>query len=101
MARRLTPLPVTSIGTWENSRIVDAIIDEAELGQFFNASLLVDQVLRDDRIRGVFMTRVYGLLGKPLHLEPAKGPRSGEAKGKKIADEVEAEWCDLFAHDAL
>jgi phage gp29-like protein len=99
--RRFTPQPVTQIGTWESARIVDAIIDEMEMGQFFNASLLVDQVLRDDRIRGVLTARIYGLLGRDFKLEPATGIKGGEGRGRKIAEEIEYYWPEMFPHDAL
>jgi phage gp29-like protein len=95
--KRPRPQPVTSIGTWDGARTVDAIIDEAEMGQFFNAALLVDQVLRDDRVRGVMNTRISGLLGRKLKLEPARDI----ARARKVADEIDEEWAKMFPHDAI
>lgn len=95
--KRYQQQSVASIGTWDNSRVVDSIVDQAEAGDFYNAALLVDQILRDDRIRGVLMTRVYGLLGKPLELEPARDI----AKARKVAEEIDEDWAQLFPHDAI
>ncbi len=93
----LQQMPVYSIGTWEQVRDIDNIINEAEDGLFYNAARLVDQVLRDDRIYSVFMTRVLALLGKDLEFEPAKDT----AQGRTIAEDLEEEWPSMVQHSAL
>jgi phage gp29-like protein len=90
-------MPISSIGSWDGARVIDAIIDEVEIGHFFNGSLLVDQVLRDDRLRGVLSTRVGGLLGRDFYLKPAKDT----ARGRKIAEEIEEGWETMFPAEAV
>lgn len=98
MAKPLQPMPVSSIGTWDDVRVVDSIIDECENGYFFNSALLVDQVLRDDRIHSTVLTRVLGLLGKTLEFEPAEEEND---TARTIAEEVETDWPSLFPHSAM
>jgi phage gp29-like protein len=93
----LTQMPITSIGTWDNVRTVDAIVDEAESGLFVNSARLVDQVLRDDRIFSTIMTRILGLLGKPQEFEPAKDT----AAGRKLAEDLEVLFPDFVDHTSL
>jgi phage gp29-like protein len=88
---------IYTVSTWESVRSVDNIVSEAEQGYFYNAALLVDQILRDDRIYGTLMTRVLGLLGKPLEFEPAKDT----ARGRNVAEEIEEDWPTLFGHAAV
>lgn len=96
MAKPLIPLPISSIGTWDSVRVVDNIVAEAEDGMFVNSARLIDQILRDDRINSVVMTRILALLGRELEFEPAKD--SGQ--GRKIAEDIEADWPTMFAHSA-
>lgn len=90
-------MQISRLTSYDNVRIVDAIVDEGEDGYFANTARLVDQVLRDARLCSVLMTRVLGLLGKKLDLEPAKDT----AKGRKIAEEIESDWPSMFSHAAL
>ncbi len=103
MARRTPalPLPTVSAGFNANIRAVNQILDEAEEGCFYNAARLVTRCMRDDRIYSTVTTRVLALLGKHLDFEPSKGPKSGEARGRKIAEEIESEWPSMFARSAL
>ena len=93
----VTQIPIAQIATYENVRAVDAIVEEAERGYFLNAALLVDQVLRDARIFSVLMTRILGLLGKPVEFEPPKET----ARATNLAKEIEGYWPRFFPHAAL
>jgi phage gp29-like protein len=98
MARMpLIQQPITSIGTWDNVRTIDAIVDEAENGQFANSARLVDQVLRDDRAFSSAMTRILGLLGKPQEFKPWKDT----AQGRNQAEELKTMWPDMCEHSSL
>jgi phage gp29-like protein len=88
---------LTSIASYDNVRIVDQIIDEMESGYFFNSARLVDLVLRDARLMAVMSTRISGLLGEELDLEPAKDT----ARAEKIAEELEKDWSCMFSHSAV
>jgi hypothetical protein len=90
-------VPIASLVATERQRVVDAIVTQVEDGIFYEGSLLVDLVLRDDRIRGVLMQLVQGLLGKQLELEPAKD----NGTHRSIADEIEVLWPAMFEESAL
>ncbi len=92
---------LTALGSYENVRYIDSIIDEMESGYFYNSARLVDRVLRDARLFAVLNTRISGLLGQKIEFEPAKGPKQGEGRGNKIADEVEQDWPRMFSRAAL
>ncbi len=96
-----TQTMLTGITTYDNVRVVDAIIDEMETGFFFNSARLVDLVLRDARVCAVLSTRISGLLGQKIEFEPAKGPKQGEGRGTKIAEDIETDWPRMFPHSAL
>jgi phage gp29-like protein len=93
---------ISGVTTYDNVRIVDAIVDEGEQGIFINSARLVDQVLRDARIYSTAMTRILGLLGKPLEFEPAE-ISDGRTKttAERYAKECESEWPRMFEHSAL
>lgn len=100
---------ISRLTSYDGVRYVDAIVDEGEDGYFTNAARLVDQILRDARICSVLSTRILGLLGKPVEFEPAvkpepdkkKGRRSGEARARKIAEEIESDWPQMFPRATL
>lgn len=92
-----TQVQIGSVATYENVRLIDAIIDESEQGFFLNSALLADQVLRDARVYSTLMTRVGGLLGKPKIYEPAKDTK----KGAMEAEEFERTFDCMFEHSAL
>ena len=56
---------VTSPGT-DSFRTLHSILRELEGGQFRDAALLVDAMMRDDRIFSCVHTRLNGLLGTPI-----------------------------------
>ncbi len=92
---------LTALGSYENVRYIDSIVDEMESGYFYNSARLVDRVLRDARLFAVLNTRISGLLGQKIEFEPAKGPKQGEAKGVKIAEDIETDWPKMFPHASL
>jgi hypothetical protein len=92
-----TQVQIGSVTTYENVRLIDCIVDEAEQGFYLNAALLCDQVLRDARIYSTLMTRVGGLLGKPKDFEGAKDTK----KATLDAEEFERLFDCMFEHAAL
>ncbi len=92
---------LTALGSYENVRYIDSIIDEMEAGYFYNSARLVDRVLRDARLTAVLNTRISGLLGQKVEFESAKGPKKGEKRGEKIAEALEEDWPKMFPHAAL
>jgi phage gp29-like protein len=76
---------------WEKVGSITGILSNLEQGVFYDASLLVDQMMRDDRIKATFSTRLTSVLGQPMHMEPS-------AIGEKRADK-RAQRCAEDAHD--
>lgn len=97
-----TQVMITGVTTYDNVRIIDSIVDEAEQGIYINSARLVDQVLRDARIYSTIMTRIGGLLGKVLEFTAAD-PSDGRNKStaEKYAEDIESDWSDMFEHSAL
>lgn len=77
--------------------VLDCVIGELDVGNFYGPALLVDQVLRDDRVRGVFEQRAGALLGKPRTLKP--GDES--TKAEQISQIVDELWSVMFPTDVL
>jgi phage gp29-like protein len=97
MPRIEAELTVTQTPVVDGVRTIDGIIANAELGIFYDSALLGDYVMRDDRCASVMMTRVLGLLGVPLKMEPPKD----NARHRKIAEEIEYEWESIFSDAEL
>ena len=83
--------PVATFTHWSVPRVRGALL-LLEQGDFYEAALLADQMLRDDRIAAVLDTRVNGVLGLPVTLDPADG-------GEKVAAEVERIYWRIFPED--
>lgn len=96
-----TPVMLTGVTTYDNVRIIDSIVDEGEQGIYINSARLVDQVLRDARIYSTLMTRIGGLLGKPLEFESAEGTGVRKDSAAKSAKDIESDWQSMFPHDQL
>ena len=75
----------------------DSIVADLDMGQFYAPALLVDQILRDERVRGAFEQRCGTLLGKPLAFEPADESQQAQ----DVALEVEELWARIFPADTL
>jgi hypothetical protein len=89
-------LPTFSYAEFDRAPQIKGILVALESGQFYNAALLCDAMLRDDRVSGVMMTRLNGLLGTPLEFEPAKDT----ALGNKIAAAAKKAWPKMFPASA-
>jgi phage gp29-like protein len=82
---------------WERVGSITGILQALEMGIFYDAALLVSQMYRDDRIRGVMNVRVQSVLGAPMHMETDEDDE--RKKVAKICEEAEENW-PLFAPDA-
>ncbi len=91
-----TPPPGTFTYDYHYRR-ASQIMDESDDGYFYNSARFIDGALRDARLSSTLTTRTSGLLGKPLNLEPPKD----NARHQKIADEVKADWPEMFGHSTL
>lgn len=96
------PMMINGVTTYDNVRTVDSIVDEGEQGIFINAARLGDQVLRDARIYSTLMTRILGVLGKPMEMEAAEvSDGRTTSTAERYAKECESEWPCMFEHSSL
>lgn len=87
------PLSVHSWGEWDRDvSKVKSALRQMENGEFGQAAQLADAMGRDDRVEGVFGTRVEGLLGLPMQFEP----RGDGRKAKVVAKDVEERFWGMF-----
>lgn len=82
---------------WEKVGSVTGILADLEQGQFYTGSLLVEQMMRDDRVRAVLNTLIMSVLGREKHWE-AEGDTG---KAQKIADEIDEQWDDMVPEEEL
>ena len=85
--------PVATFTNWSVPRVRQALL-LLEQGDFYEAALLADQMLRDDRVAGVMDTRVNGILGLPVSFEAPDGT-------DKLAAEVESVYWRIFPEDTV
>lgn len=87
---------------WERVGSVTNILANLEQGIFYDGSLLVEQMMRDDRVRAVVNTLIMAVLGAPMHFEAADhddGRRSPTAE--KAAEQAEDAWPQMMPKDEL
>lgn len=68
-----------------------------ERGMFQQSALLVDEMLTDDRIRGVLDTRIGGLLSAPLVFAPADDRRKSQKLAHLLDDDQV--WMQMLDYD--
>ncbi len=96
-------LPVVSNSLWDSVPDVDGALGMLDQGYFFQASLLVDAMMRDDRIHGVLSTRIGALKAATVDCRPA----NAKAKAAKIAEEIggsddaPGKWGEIFSPAAI
>jgi phage gp29-like protein len=87
---------------WEKVGSVTSILAEIEQGIFYNGSLLVEQMMRDDRVRALVNTLIMSVLGCDSHWEAAKTENQRTSKrGQKYADEIAEKWDDMVPEDEV
>jgi phage gp29-like protein len=77
-------IPITSFSGWSKVSEIEGILNEHDLGYFRRSAMLVDAMMRDDRIAAVADTRVGSLLATPVRAKPA----DARAKASKIASKI-------------
>lgn len=75
---------------WEKVGSVTGILQELEQGIFYDAALLVDQFMRDDRLRATWDVATQSVLGMPMHFESAD--HSATKRSDKVSDEAQRQW---------
>ncbi|HVZ89623.1 MAG TPA: DUF935 family protein [Polyangia bacterium] len=79
-----THLPISSFSGWDRVWQVEAALNLHDHGLFRDSALLMDAMMRDDRIGAASDTRIAALLSCPIEYKPADSSR----KAAKIADEI-------------
>jgi phage gp29-like protein len=88
------------LGDWRStdsvSRLRDIMVGH-ERGMFLQSAMFVDEMLTDDRIRGVLDTRIGGILAAPLVFTPADDRR----KSQKLAHLLDDDglWMRMIDYD--
>lgn len=101
--RVYTSNPILTFSGVDNLGDINAILNVLEMGVFRQAAILVDAMMRDDRIKAVLETRIGALRACPLVVKPA----SHRQKAGKIAkllggeDEDPGEWDKMFTAGAI
>jgi phage gp29-like protein len=87
---------VRSVATWDPPAVRTAL-SSLMSGSFWQAAVLFDAILGDDRAQAVIGTRVQGILGLPIKFEPA----DETDRAQEIATLLEADFWDIAPEDAL
>jgi phage gp29-like protein len=95
--QKVRELQVPTFTQWETRQAVQGIIAELESGVFYDAALLVSQMMRDDRINAVMRVRINSMMGMPKRFDPAKDT----AQGRKIAEQATEQWEQMIAPSQL
>jgi phage gp29-like protein len=90
-------LPINLTVELDRVEQVKNAIRMLDQGLLRDASLLVDQMMKDDRIYGDLNTLTSGILSSPVHCEPAREMRAA----KKIAEALESQWDMMYPTDQL
>lgn len=96
-AKRYRELPVYGAPMRDRKWSVDYIIGELDQGQYVNAGVACDSVLRDARVLGALEQRNAGLFCAPLELQAA----DESTLANEIRDEVERNWESMFPRPVL
>jgi phage gp29-like protein/DNA-binding XRE family transcriptional regulator len=92
-------LPIIGMPAWDTVQAVRAAILQMDnTGQFFNAALLMDAMLQDDRVVGTLSARFDGLLGLPMEMRPPAGMEEN-ARAVEIAQAAQRDF-PLMADEA-
>jgi phage gp29-like protein len=89
---------------WERVGSVTGILADLEQGQFYTASLLVEQMMRDDRVKALLNTLIMSVLGsdRTWTASATKG-KGGKptAKAQRYADELAESWDEQVPEEEL
>lgn len=94
---KLRELPNFSTGRFNSQPAIESALIEHERGMFRMSGNLVDVMMRDTRVAGAMRTRIQGLLGLPLDMDPMGDKRRADA----VAKEAKEQWPEMFPEDQL
>ncbi len=91
-------LPVGAFMEWDRVAQVKSAISRLDWGALRDAAILVDMMMKDDRIYADLNTRCAGLLSSSLIVEP--GPKANK-RARAAADDLEENWEHIFSPSSL
>jgi len=83
---------------------IDAILEQHDAGNFMQSAGLVDQMMTNDRLRGLAGTRADGLLACPVKVTPARERRVDRKLSELIGgngQDVQGCWRDICSAHAM
>lgn len=83
-------LIIPTFTQWEKVGSITNILAELQQGVFYDAALLVDQFMRDDRLRGVWDVAIQAVLGLPMRMESAD--HTAKKRSDKVSDQATKLW---------
>src|SRR3989442_40469 len=89
-------LPVYGVKPADRKWINDRILAELDNGQFLNAGIQGDAILRNARITGAYEQRMAGIFAAPLEMLPP----DDSTDVKQVSDDVKARWPKMFPRAA-
>jgi phage gp29-like protein len=98
LTRVFHDLPITSYSGWDRVWQIEGILAQHDRGYFRDSSMLVDAMMRDDRIGACADTRVSALTASPVECKPS----SERAKAARVAKEIGGDgefpglWSQMF-----
>ena len=93
-------LPLFGVDNWDNVNMVRDALVQLDKGMFDRAALLIDAMMADDRIAGVWSCRADGLLGLPIDMRVPKNHETDE-RAIKLAEAAETAWEEMAPEQAL
>lgn len=95
---RFQDVPISSFADWDRVGQIQGVLRALDFGNFRDAAILCDAMLRDDRINGVIGTRVSGLTGSPLEVKPANSKRKAARIAEELGgtDDAPGLWDEMF-----
>lgn len=93
-------LPLYGYENWDSVDQVRAALSELDKGMFAQSAQMVDAMLADDRISGVWSCRADGLVGLPLEFRVPAGLEA-DNRAVQIAEDAEIAWQDIAPEQAL
>lgn len=82
---------------WEKVGNITGILSNLQNGMFYDAALLVDQMMRDDRIRASLNTRLMAVLSMPMHMEAVNDTK----RAQRLADDATELWKQMVPRAEL
>lgn len=103
LTRAVTQLPTLTFPGWDDFGQIARTLNQLEHGMFRHASVMADQMRRDDRFSGVIRKRVDGLDQVPLLVKPADDSPKAAAIAEDLGgdDDLPGKWGKRWPAEVL